>query len=584
MLTPGGSMTTRSEWVPSVAGGPAVAGSRAGRRRGNSGTEGLFGRLASLLAELPLPSPEYRTPLVYFAVLVIAASFHSTFWEWGGVMQVFEGREILHGQGIHGWASHFWPPLFALLTGIGGLVMPAFTAGKIIGACSSASLLLVTYKLALLMFGDRREAILSQVFVALNPLYAYESFQAHNHMLDAFLFVSGLYLFLTSLRTHSLRAMVCAGALCGLAALSRYQSLVLLALPVVLLLRSARRDALRYSTAFFLAFAAVSSPWWIYNTIQNGSPFNTWEYLNLGAVLFPGERARWWWNAQSAYHGTLDLIKAFPGSYARNSLYNLGYCAKAFLAYGGITSVFVIPGIYDSILTLDRKVATALYTLSGCMLILVCQVFLPNYELLSSIVLFTPLSVAFGARYSGQVARRLPRFTRIRVEQVLFGCLLLAGLTLTLLKCYLTLRDPSAGGVLPEARSVARVLRHRDPAIGSKVVMAIDPGVAYHAGSEYLETPGYFEGSLDDMVNYRGLSREVRSHAAKYPSNLPDSLLRADYLYYTRVTSDPLSPFPESEPAQFSFLFDTSSSKIPADFRLVYRSDDAVVYEITRGK
>ena len=60
-------------------------------------------------------------PLLYAVILIPLFFLHDTFEEWDGVMQFFAGREILTGFGYNGWTSHFWPPLYSLLIGIGSL-------------------------------------------------------------------------------------------------------------------------------------------------------------------------------------------------------------------------------------------------------------------------------------------------------------------------------------------------------------------------------------------------------------------------------------------------------------------------------
>ncbi len=52
--------------------------------------------------------------LSYGLIVSIISLYHTIYSEWGGVMQVFVGREMLSGQGYRGWSSHFWPPLFSL--------------------------------------------------------------------------------------------------------------------------------------------------------------------------------------------------------------------------------------------------------------------------------------------------------------------------------------------------------------------------------------------------------------------------------------------------------------------------------------
>jgi hypothetical protein len=140
--------------------------------------------------------------------------------------------------------------------------------------------------------------------------------------------------------------------------------------------------------------------------------------------------------------------------------------------------------------------------------------------------------------------------------------------------------EPLTDRPLVHLDEITRALKNHDPDIGSKVIMAIDPARAYYAGAKYLATPFEYAGSVDGLVDYKGISQRMRHYAPKYPSSMDESSLRADYLVYTRL--DESNPWQPQDSAQFAFLLDAKSSQIPSNFRPIYQSPEAVVYEVDR--
>ncbi len=119
--------------------------------------------------------------------------------------------------------------LFSLV-GIGDLVMPGFVAGKLISIVCGTALVYVTYHIARCFSEDKKIALLAQVFTALCPPFFLDSFNAHNHMLDALLFNLTLLTFLRSINAPTNKGFVTAGILGGLASMARFTSITLLSL------------------------------------------------------------------------------------------------------------------------------------------------------------------------------------------------------------------------------------------------------------------------------------------------------------------------------------------------------------------
>jgi hypothetical protein len=125
---------------------------------------------------------------------------------------------------------------------------------------------------------------------------------------------------------------------------------------------------------------------------------------------------------------------------------------------------------------------------------------------------------------------------------------------------------------------IAAAMRKYDPEIKSKVIMALDPTRAYYVGAKYLATPFEYAGSVEGLVRYNDVSPRLRHYAPKYPSNMDEANLRADYLVYTRPDQTRLGELHDS--LQFAFLMDPTSDSIPRNFKPIYQSIDAVVYEV----
>jgi hypothetical protein len=531
--------------------------------------------------------PGIWIPIAYALTLLLLSPAHSLFNEWGGVMQYFAGREILAGAGYHGWPAGFWPPFFSFLIGLGSMVLPAFLAGKLISIAASAILLYIAYCLAMELLDQKEVGLGAQAFLALNPLFFRESLQSHNHMLDSLLFVSGLWFFLRSLRHPGPGKFFVVGLVCGLAGLSRYTSYVLLFLPFFLILFGLHfRKVITLAITFWVGFSLVSLPWWYSNAVNNGSPLYSWQHLNIcaGAVVGLGgtNYALWRCYDQSNINSVLDVITTYPIDYLNNFLRNIFTGIKFMVKYGGALALFVVPAIFESIFLLRLKHWLILVGELSLWIILVSQAFVNDYFLLSPMVFISIVSVAFVLRYLVRLQEKYPALRQYHFRNLSVALLVAGAFILTAFQFSSYLDERYSYVPLADADEVTRALKEHDPNIKTKVIMAIDPGRAYYAGSKYLVTPSEYEGSVDGMVSYRGLSERVKMYAPKYPPDLANSDLKADYLIYTRPSQD-FVPWVVQDLPQFSFLFDPDSDKIPENFKLVYHSAKVVVYEIDWG-
>jgi hypothetical protein len=518
-------------------------------------------------------------PALYLVLLLILSPLHKTFDEWGGVMQYFAGVEILQGNGYRGWASNFWPPLYSLLVALASKIVPGFEAGKLISIFSSCALLYVTYRLTLTLGFSRRTGHFAQLFLGLHPLYAYESLQAHNHMLDPFLFVLGVTAFLAGVDRPAFGRLFVAGAVCGLAALTRYTSYVLVFLPLVLLASLRLRDVARLAAGFWAGFSLVSLPWWYQNTMDNGFAFHSLNYLNVligvdpPAVAMNNLATLWHLYGRTDVDGIADVVSANPVYFVRHLYWNLQTSIAAISS--GPLGLLVIPGLLAGVLTLTASRWMTMIGVLGSLVLLVSMAHVYDRYLLAGIVLVTPLTVGFLLLFLGALQDKYPLLVTFRLRGLVVAFLLVASVLLSAKALLEYRKHDSACCWLADAGRVGATLRASDENIANKVVMAVDPARAYYAGSRYLSPPFEYEGDLLGMVSYEGVSERFKRYAPKFPADL--ETLRADYLVYT---AQPTSPTLLKDPAQFSFLLDPDSDRIPPNFELVYRSRDVVAYRI----
>jgi len=134
------------------------------------------------------------------------------------------------------------------------------------------------------------------------------------------------------------------------------------------------------------------------------------------------------------------------------------------------------------------------------------------------------------------------------------------------------LGDDYDSGQLADVKIIANTLQRYDVNIQDKDIMAVNPSNAYYISGKFLMAPLYYEGDIEGLCTYKGISDRIRAYAPKYPTTTPLSNLRADYLIYNKGLAKHIP--------QYSFLFDPTSESIPDNFRLIYQSETVVVYEI----
>jgi hypothetical protein len=509
---------------------------------------------------------------ILFAILLIPLSyFHNTFEEWDGVIQLFAGRGIFNGEGYTGWPSHYWPPLYSSLSGFLDLFLPGFLASKLISHVSGVLLLYVAYKLAVELTGKKSIALLTQLFLVGNPLFLISSLQAENHMLDSLFFVSSILILFQSLKAPESKRFIVLGLVAGLAGLSRYTSYILVPFIALTIFRAFHwKKACKPLMMFAGSFLVVNSPWWLMNTIQNGSPFATWQYLNIGFGFFE-RNPMWWWKLHADFNGITDIIFSNPWAYVHHVFSNMLLSILFLVATCVILSPFVLPAWIGSWFSIKKIYSVSLLIGVVLFIILVSQAFVFPEVFISWTVVFTILSIHLISNLLTRYEKCYPSLMVMRKWLLL--SLLSCGFIITGYLTYQYIQeDDYDGGQLADQKAITETLKAYDSNIEDKTVMAVNPARAYYLGTQFLMIPLYYEGEVDGIYFYEDLDEKVIQHAPNSfsgPLTLP---VKSDYLIYDRFTMKYLP--------QFSFLFDPDSEQIPSNFKLIYQSKEAVVYEI----
>ncbi|WP_298741166.1 glycosyltransferase family 39 protein [uncultured Chitinophaga sp.] len=518
-------------------------------------------------------------PVLYGICMTIVADKHYGFVEFDGAMHYFAGEDIFRGNGYRGWGSHFWPPLFPLLSGILGRWLDGATAARMISVLSASFLLWIAHRFVYKLSQNHVVACLAQLLIATNFMFVLLSIKAENHMLDTLFYVLAIFLLLQSLEKDSTARFFITGLVCGLAGLSRYTSYSLVpAFACTVFCFYPSRLAFRYALVILAGFILVSSPWWAVNYLDNGSPLSTWQYMNVGAGVYSGAGSRWWWYWSGIDHvqSIGDIIAQRPGDYLLNFSRNVVKSILYIVAKSQLTGIICIASLFllmyrgyrsrGVLLWRDRLFLPVLVALAVYIL-LVSQAFVFGEVFLSWIVLVMIYGV-----YAIYRLRPATGFFRKNYRPVMLSVIVLVVVvdvcyTNWSLNNYMT----DAAGI-EENGQIAAAIKAQEGNLEHKVVMTLHPARAYYLRSRYVMLPPYYEGDLNGLITYQGMSFKVRDHAPRFPSTLNVNDLKVDYLIYDRWAATCLP--------QFSFLLHKNSNRIPASFQLVYLSQAVAVYKI----
>lgn len=206
----------------------------------------------------------------------------------------------------------------------GFVVRDLFTAAELLSLVSIATALWLWSRL-LARRADPRLALLTTLFLAVNPTVFRYGYSVTNDALALALGTAALYVLLSR---RGLGAALLAGALVALAFLTRYSAVALLPAGLVSLLAggTVQERSGRAALAFAASFAAPVGAWTLFS-ITHGATFSFQFHHNIAYDVFARSRGIPWDDYQKLlqprFHSLADVIARDPGAVARRELFNL---------------------------------------------------------------------------------------------------------------------------------------------------------------------------------------------------------------------------------------------------------------------
>ena len=477
-------------------------------------------------------------PFLLLLILLFVSPYHDTWEEWDGVMQYFAGQEIISGQGYTGWASLFWPPGYPIILGVLSPFISGFVAGKGISIICAIVFIWLVYEFSMHITQDTNIAIASQVFTITISLFFLSSIMAQSHMLSATLFFASIVAFLKAEEKQDRNWFFLTGLLIGLAGLIRYENYILiLAMGIYLLFKA--KDNWKKLIYLLIGFILISSPWWIYNTIENGSPIYNAQYLNVGNGIYETKGMNtdeWWWNDCAEYDSLNTLILNNPLDFLHNMAINLISIVSIILSI----SFVLLFGLCEVAKNRSKYLFLILCFILFCLFVSIA--FIVPRLFLGWIGIIAVLTIKFVKETSKNYF--IPTF-------LLILCIM-AVLTYLEVSDYLKYDDIDSAQ-LSKYREIVELLK-TDPNIKDKYVVSTHPAFAYYSGSKYAMLPQYFEGDFRDLENYN-FPEEIIKANPSYPSN---ERIIADYVIFQKITDiTPNTEYMNENTTNFIIIYET---------------------------
>ena len=467
-------------------------------------------------------------------------------------------ESILAGKG---YSSDFHGPGYSTAVALTMLlVKDAFLSAKLVSLGAGFVFLLASFRTVKALFGSKI-ALWTLTFLAANTTIVRFSVTILSDMLAACLFMAALYFLVKDEKPLS---WVIAGALAGLAYLTRYVYLSIpVAMVVLSLVRSRRFSNLAKASVFLIAFFMISSPWLLASYRRFGNPFHNLSYLNTAFAMY--ERARSWTVFPSAeeFPSLASVVLSAPTlfleTWARNTFDLLRFFVN--VDKGSIlTSFFFVPGL----ILVARDIKRPLVTVLVVVFIhstLTALVWIEERFVLPLIPFFTVCSLhfllstliperlgindCFGARINRLLAR-------IPLEKILLGLMLVLNLVVTAISIPRYFSDEA-----DEYRdAAAQIARSGEHGVG---IMAAKPHIPYFSGNTWIAFTSF---SL---------------HTAM-PEQLEDIVTRAKPRYFVYDER-----YASVEFSRFRYLLDFDNALVPNTFIPFYKSKTSpkiVVYRV----
>ncbi len=231
-----------------------------------------------------------------------------------------------------------------------------FTAGDWFSAAKIVSILggflfilaswLTIYKLNKGRFTLFENALFFILVIA-SPIILTNSVLILSDMLAAGLF----YLMMaTALFSGAKKSLILiAGIFGGLAYLTRYVYIFILALPVIYILFSLKARPMKYvlknALFYYLGFFMITSPWLVYEFVQKGNPFWNLNYLNIAFNMYRNGQG---WNVfptESQFPGLFSVIASNPKLFVKSWLITFISLPNIFYNLAPYISLFGLVGL-----------------------------------------------------------------------------------------------------------------------------------------------------------------------------------------------------------------------------------------------
>ena len=572
----------------------------------------------------------------FFLMMSYLAFFHNIIWggyDTDGIHYLNFGKTILEGNGtnvkvLNGQIGG--PILFAFLDSISS---DTFATVKTIAILSGSGIVLLSFFITKNIF-NYRIAILTQLFIAFNPMLHYISINALNELLPIFIIFVSLYV--VTKKQLSFFDYTIIGISLGLASLFRLQAIfVLFPILIFILLRNKKtiKNTLNLLTVLIF-FSLLFSPQIMYNLSTHGVMLDSGINYYVGS-LYAFQNPDWHNEILSQDHTTslYSIITLDFNLFLKNYLYNLSIHNFDKLFNFGINSfeslsivslipflglVFFLGGlsylIYNKQIFPKNFLPLLILPLIYFPLISIIPVYrsfhlLPMWlPIIIICVLFIVYIIpkGFSLKQNSLKNTSFNKNQKLHLSSIVIIIIILvlnSGYTYKLIDASYygnpisSLENEFANifqtrlisdNSLYDIFLISEILKTQ-PGIEESYVMAPEPSYSFYSNSNFIFAV-FSEGNSDDTIlDY--ISRENWSEFELYESNihsfppdrhdkyhpLPDYLVYqpitryAEEIWYDTGGSEKLDP-----------LLDPNDSRIPSNFELLYQSDKTqiVVYKI----
>jgi hypothetical protein len=392
-----------------------------------------------------------------------------------------------------------YPVLLALVRPLAG---DLFTAGKAIAVVSAGLSGLFAFVLFRNMWGDI-VGLGAQLLLLTSPLFVRLAVEPVTDMPFLMLCLAALTVFLSS-RFQIRWRVGCAAALAGLACLTRYNGVFLLAafaFSIVLLnlFETGWRERLDLLALLILVSLAVAAPWLYANHWHRGNPFYNDNYLNIATAFYGRDFAEGTLDGKQAitsrFHSFRDvvaydpvrLITHYPVNLATSLLRSLGSWRSSIAPLAGLVIAWRAGR--------TKRVVALLLAVAALYLLMALNHFEARYYLFAT-AFFSALSALALQTIAAWLAGRLR--LRLGTPKILAGVALVLVAVFTAIGAARLLRRMYS----EEPREIFGACAYlRDRGIHDSPMLVYKPHVPFVCGQEAVYMPRFaFEPAMERWI------------------------------------------------------------------------------------